>query len=73
MVIIRRRADGSIGTSIPCVLCRRQIEKYQVSWMAYDGEKWVYSDKGNTPISRPTSKQVRLLGFGLDDQSQCSS
>jgi hypothetical protein len=41
--------------------------------MAYDGEKWVYSDKGNTPISRPTSKQVRLLGFGFDDQPQCSS
>jgi hypothetical protein len=33
----------------------------------------VYSDKGNTPISRPTSKQVRLLGFGFDDQPQCSS
>ena len=73
MIIYRGRADGTVGTSSPCVLCRRQIEKHHVSWMAHDGEKWVYSDKGDTPISRPTSKQVRLLGFGFDDQSQCCS
>ena len=65
MIIIRQRKDGTVGISIPCVLCRHQIEKFQVKWVAHDGEKWVYSDKDNTPNSIPTSKQVRNLGFRL--------
>lgn len=69
MVILRPRADGSVGISIPCVLCRKEIEKNKVKWVAHDGEKWVFSDKDKTPISRPTAKQVRKLGFRFNDQS----
>jgi len=63
MIILRPRADGTVGISIPCVLCRRQIDKYKIQWVAHDGEKWVFSDKDKTPISKPTAKQIRKLGF----------
>lgn len=70
MIIWRPRADGSVGTSIPCVLCRRAIEKNNIRWVAYDGEKWVDSVKcHHLPISRPTSKQARVLGFCFNNQS----
>ena len=75
MVIYRSRKDGTIGISIPCVLCRRQIDKFQIRWVAHDGKKWVYSDKTDTPIpvSRPTSKQIRTLGFRFHDETESSS
>lgn len=70
MIIWRPRADGSVGTSIPCVLCRRAIEKNKIRWVAFDGEKWVDSEKSdNLPISKPTSKQTRVLGFRFNNQA----
>lgn len=63
MIILRPRADGTVGISLPCVLCRKEIEKSQIRWVAHDGEKWVYSDRDSLPKSRPTSKQIRQMGF----------
>ena len=55
---------GIDGISIPCVLCRKSIEKNKITWSAYDGEKWVHSNKSNElPKSISTSKQKRNLGF----------
>jgi hypothetical protein len=67
LVICRETSYGD-GISLPCVLCRKMIEKYNFKWIAYDGEKWVHSCKSiNIPKSRPTNKQVRVLGFSFDN------
>ena len=67
LVICRETSYGD-GISLPCVLCRKMIEKYSFKWIAYDGERWVHSCRSvNIPKSRPTNKQVRVLGFSLND------
>ena len=67
LVICRETSYGD-GISLPCVLCRKMIEKYKFKWIAYDGERWVHSCRSvNIPKSRPTNKQVRVLGFSLND------
>lgn len=64
MIISRTNIHGD-ATSIPCVLCRKMLEKYEIKWRAHDGSKWVDSYKDIClPISKPTNKQVRKLGFG---------
>jgi len=68
-LVIRRETSLGNGISLPCILCRKMIEKYNIKWVAYDGEKWIHSCRSiNIPKSRPTNKQVRVLGFGLNDQ-----
>lgn len=63
MVIFRTNIYGD-AKSIPCVLCRKMIEKYEIHWKAYDGDRWIDSNKDIClPISRPTNKQIRNLGF----------
>ena len=57
--IERLRDDGTPGCSIPCVLCRKVLDKYRIKWTAFDGTDWV----GDKAISRPTNKQKFLLGF----------
>jgi hypothetical protein len=67
-LVIRRETSFGNGISLPCILCRKMIDKYNIKWVAYDGEKWVHSCRSiNIPKSRPTNKQVRVLGFGLND------
>jgi len=67
LVICRETSYGD-GISLPCVLCRKMIEKYNFKWIAYDGERWVHSCRSvNVPKSRPTNKQVRALGFSFDN------
>jgi len=67
LVICRETSYGD-GISLPCVLCRKMIEKYNFKWIAYDGERWVHSCRSvNVPKSRPTNKQVRELGFSFDN------
>lgn len=62
--IRRLRKDGVEGISLPCVMCRKAIEKYNIKWRAYDGEKWVDSYKTeNLPKSQPTNKQRRFMNF----------
>jgi len=67
LVICRETSYGD-GISLPCVLCRKMIDKYNFKWIAYDGERWVHSCRSvNIPKSRPTNKQVRVLGFSFDN------
>ena len=69
-LIIHRRTVNGDGISLPCVLCRKTIERYDICWVAHDGEKWIHSKKSkNLPDSVPTAKQKRLLGFGCDNQT----
>jgi hypothetical protein len=52
------RHSGTM-VSLPCVMCRKVIEKYRIDWVAFDGNTWVrgYDD----PPSKPTSKQRNVL------------
>ncbi len=58
-MVYRKLYDGSdrIGVSIPCTLCRKAIEKYNLKWVAFDGEKWT-----SQGVSKPTHKQRVLFG-----------
>ena len=67
LVVWRPRKDGIMGTSIPCVLCRKMIEKYNIQWTAYNGTEWVHSNRGDVPASRPTHKQIRYLDFSSNN------
>jgi cytidine deaminase len=70
LVITRRNTLGD-AISLPCVLCRKMIERYDICWAAHDGHQWVHSKKSDQlPQSIPTAKQKRNLGFGSDDESQ---
>lgn len=70
LVIMRRNTLGD-AISLPCVLCRKMIERYDICWAAHDGHQWVHSKKSDQlPQSIPTAKQKRNLGFGSDDESQ---
>ena len=64
MTVWRLRRDGHMGTSLPCVLCRKAIDKYEIQWMAYDGVNWIKSwvDE-NLPKSIPTNRQKRIFNF----------
>lgn len=62
MYIERLTHDGLYGRSIPCIMCRKVIDKYKIQWAAYDGKEWVYSS-GKVPDSKPTNKQRFLMGF----------
>ena len=67
-LVISRETSYGDGISLPCVLCRKMIEKYNFKWIAHDGERWVHSCRSiDIPKSRPTNKQVRVLGFGFDN------
>ena len=70
-LIVTRKTMFGDAISLPCVLCRKMIERYAICWVAHDGEGWVHSKKTVTlPTSTPTPKQKRLLGFGCYYESQ---
>jgi hypothetical protein len=67
-LVIHRETSNGYGISLPCVLCRKIIEKNGIKWIAYDGNQWVHSCKSiHIPKSKPTNKQRRDLRFGLND------
>ena len=64
MNIWRMRKDGILGCSLPCVMCRKVIERCGIQWTAYDGSTWVHSKKSEyVPKSQPTNKQRRQMKF----------
>ncbi len=70
LTVYRQNIHGD-AISLPCVLCRKMIERYDICWVAYDGMRWVHSKKTEQlPSSTPTPKQRRLLGFGSYDETQ---
>jgi hypothetical protein len=64
LVIWRHRKDGVMGNALPCVICRKAMEKYNIQWIAGIGgdDKWVNSkNPENLPSSMPTNKQRRYI------------
>lgn len=62
-VVRRMRRDGGHGISIPCVICRKALERYSIQWRAHIGSVWVRSTDPDPPKSKPTNKQKHKLGF----------
>jgi hypothetical protein len=63
LVVSRVRRDGGIGTSLPCVICRKILDKNSIQWRAHIGPVWVRSTDPDVPKSKPTNKQKHKLGF----------
>jgi hypothetical protein len=63
LVVIRVLHDGSLGTSLPCVICRKTLERHWIQWRAHIGSTWVRSTDEDVPDSRATQKQKHKLGF----------
>ena len=63
LIVYRQLGDGSnnMGISIPCILCRKVIEKYHIKWAAFDGKRWIHSWDENLPQSKPTHKQRMIF------------
>jgi hypothetical protein len=69
LVIERKNIYGD-AVSLPCVLCRKAMERFDICWAAHDGTQWVHSKKSEyLPPSIPTAKQKRMLGFGCNNQT----
>jgi hypothetical protein len=67
-LVIHRKTSYGDGISLPCVLCRKVMDKYNLKWIAYDGNEWIHSCKSiHLPKSQPTNRQKRVLRFGLND------
>ncbi len=63
-LIVERKNIYGDAVSIPCVLCRKVIERYDIRWMAHDGQKWIHSRKTeHLPPSIPTAKTEKNLGL----------
>ena len=64
MVITRNRRCGDQGISLPCVLCRKALEKYKIHWSAMTNYGRVNSERSDDlPKSVPTGKQKRHYKF----------
>jgi hypothetical protein len=70
-LVVERRTCYGLGNSLPCVLCRKAIERIGIHWTAHDGTKWIHSKKSESlPPSIATNKQQRQLGFRRDNQAK---
>jgi hypothetical protein len=52
---MRVTAAGDAVCSLPCLLCRRQLEAFHVRWSARDWHGWV--DQTTAPPSQLTQRQ----------------
>lgn len=57
LCIRRIRCDGTYGTSIPCVFCRKVLDREFIQWEAHIGDVWVSSNDDDPPRSKLTQKQ----------------
>jgi len=57
LIVMREKSDGNLGTSLPCILCRKILDRENIQWSAHIGEKWVYSTDIDVPKSKFTNKQ----------------
>lgn len=63
LIVVRELACGGLGTSLPCVICRKALDRMSIQWRAHIGTQWVRSTDANVPPSKPTHKQKTVLGF----------
>jgi hypothetical protein len=61
--IERVRKDGLPGTSLPCVICRKTLDKLRLPWTAHIQSNWVKSTDPDVPKSKPTNKQRLRYNF----------
>lgn len=62
ITISRIRCDGQYGTSIPCIFCRKVLDREFIMWRAHiGGENWVSSMDAVVPASKLTQKQRGIL------------
>jgi len=61
-VIQRMRRDGLPGISLPCVCCRKVLDKMCLKWKAHIGDVWVSQE--DAPPSKPTNKQRDMWKVG---------
>lgn len=61
LTIRRERRDGKMGTSLPCVICRKTLDRINMPWKAHINEKWVSSRDDDVPPSKLTNKQRIVL------------
>jgi len=57
LVIQRTRKDGLPGISLPCVICRKAMDRIRLPWTAHVDDKWYKSTDADVPESKPTNKQ----------------
>ncbi len=57
ITITRIRCDGQYGTSVPCVFCRKVLDREFIAWRAHIGDNWVSSRDDVLPVSKLTQKQ----------------
>jgi hypothetical protein len=63
LIVLRELSCGGLGTSLPCVLCRKALERMSIQWRAHVGTQWFKSTDDDVPQSKPTQKQRLTLGF----------
>ena len=63
IVVQRVRKDGLPGVSLPCVICRKTLDRLRMPWMAHVDTRWYHSTDADLPPSKPTNKQRILLKF----------
>lgn len=61
IIIWRDLADGTPGTSLPCVICRKALDRLKIEWTAHKGPVW--HTNHDAPKSIPTHKQASKLSF----------
>jgi hypothetical protein len=61
VIIERVRGTGELGTSIPCVMCRKTLDRWSIQWRAHKGNQWHRSTDVDVPESRPTHRQRQLI------------
>lgn len=61
LIISRIRCDGNMGTSIPCIFCRKILDRGMIEWTAHVGESWVSSKDETVPKSKFTQKQLGIF------------
>jgi len=63
LIVCRTLHDGNPGISLPCVICRKALDRWAIQWRAHIGRDWVRSTDLNLPQSKPTNKQKRNWDF----------
>lgn len=61
LTIHRYHANGDNASSLPCVLCKKELDKYRLKWKAFHDNKWIHSTDSELPKSKPTSRQSEQL------------
>ena len=56
-IVRRDLVNGGMGTSLPCVVCRKTLDRLAIQWRAHIGPRWVRSTDPDVPESKPTHKQ----------------